>query len=157
MALTDGFQNASAALELAAFANSWSTKGLARQLRTAAVVSKVAAAQPPTVIDGLLESLSDLESAAFLLQEAVVRRKLPTESSAVRAVVDRLAQANHALAILPVTLLDLEEGILLPDYGIGSMSMGLPFGPTPDEKAICSSPVKGNLEMTKQRFPNVRI
>ncbi len=118
-------------------------------MRKPAVISKVVAAQSPAVIDELLRKLSDLETTAIVLHEAVVRRKLLAESSADQDVNDRLAKVNHALAFLPVTLFDVEEAILLPDYGPGSMSTSLPFGPTREEPTVASSPFKDNLEITE--------
>jgi hypothetical protein len=149
LALIDGFENAATALELGAIADSRRAKSGSLQLRPSAVVSKLVAAQSPAVVDALLRTLSDLETAALVLQEAVVRRKMTAESSAGQDVYERLAKANHPLGSLPVTLFDLEEGILLPDYGLGSMGTSIPFGPTREQPTVATRPFESNSEITE--------
>ena len=75
LALTDGYDNAVAALELAGIADTGAKRSSGR-LRPPAVISKIVAAHSPEVIDTLLRRLSDVETTALVLHEAVVRRKL---------------------------------------------------------------------------------
>ncbi len=147
LALTEGHENALAALELAAGPpKSIGGSVWARGPRTA---SRVVAAQTPAVIDALLRKPPDLEMAALVLQEAVVRRKLPMESAAARETQVRLAEAKHPLALLPLTLLDLEQGVLLPEYGLGSSGTSMPFGPMGEYQTVAAAPSVGSLEMTE--------
>src|SRR5205823_869884 len=94
-------------------------------------------------IERLLPTLTDLETTALVLHEAVVRRKLSTESPIAREAQSRLAAAKHPLAMLPLTLLDLEQGMLLPDYGLGSSGTSIPFGPTHEHIAAAPALSRG--------------
>jgi hypothetical protein len=70
LALTEGYDNAITALELAGIADN---KPNSARWRARAAVSKIVAAQSPEVIDALLRKLSDLEMRALVLHEAVLR------------------------------------------------------------------------------------
>jgi hypothetical protein len=152
LALTAGYDNAITALELAAVAASKARNGSVR-LRPPAVAAKIVAAQSPKVIETLLRKVSDLETSALVLHEAVVRRKLSAESPVGRETQDGLAKANHPLALLPLTLFDLEQDVLLPNYGIGSSGTSIPFGPTRENAAGTPAPLTGGLEITERTCP----
>jgi hypothetical protein len=152
LALTDGYDNAIAALDLAAVAEARAKCGSAR-LRRPAVVSKIVAAHSPEAIERLLHKQIDLETAALVLHEAIVRSKLSAESPVGRETQDRLATAKHPLAFLPLTLLDLEQGVLLPGHGLGSSGMGIPFGPTREQTAAATASSSGSLGLTESTCP----
>lgn len=139
LALTDGYDNAVAALELTGIANS-GPKGISTRSRPPAVTSKIVAAHSTEVIDALLRTLNDLHTRALLLHEAVVHRKLSADSSVGPEIQGRLAEAQHPLAVLPLTLFDLECDALLPKYGIGSSATSMPFGPFCEPLVISSRP-----------------
>lgn len=152
LALTDGYDNAIAALELGAVADTSAKRGSVR-LRPPAIASKIVAAHSPEVIDRLLLRLSDLETKALVLHEAVVRRKLAETSSAGREIQDRLNSARHPLGSLPLMLFDFEEDVLLPNYGIGSSGTGIPFGPSREEPAHTPAILTNSLEIKETTRP----
>jgi hypothetical protein len=148
LSLIGGCDNAVSAFELAAIANA-SAGSASVRLRPPAVASKIVAAHSPEDIETLLQRLTDLECAALLLHEAVVRGKLSPESVIGRNIQDGLVTAMHPLASLPLTLLDVEQGVLLRNYGLGSSSASIPFGPTREGTAIAAAPLLSGLEITE--------
>src|SRR5688500_1720146 len=128
LALTEGYDNAVTALELAKSADTDNKANV--RWRARAAISKIVAAQSPDVIDALLHKLSDLEMAALMLQEAVLRRKLVANSSAGPEIQRRLTEAGHPLASLPLASLDVEQDVQLPHYTTGCTSWSVPFGPS---------------------------
>jgi hypothetical protein len=153
LALTDGYENCFAALELAAVARTNSKRNFVR-LCPRAIVSRIATAHSSEVIDRLLLNLTDLETRALLLHEAVVRRKLIPESAITQKIRDHLIIEKHPLASLPLTLFDFEDAILLPNYGIGSSGTSLPFGPTRERSAFTPATLKGSLDMVETTRPD---
>jgi hypothetical protein len=152
LALTNGHDNAVVALELAGIAGTGVNRS-SGQLRQVAVISKIVAAHSPEVIDTLLRKLSDLETTALMLHEAVVRGKLLPASPAGAEIQQRLAGAQHPLALLPLTLLDVEQDVMLPQYGIGSSGTSIPFGPIREQQAVNSGPLASALEATETTYP----
>lgn len=152
LALTGEYDNAVAALDLAALAQT-SAKRVSVRLCPPAIASKIVAAHSPEVIDTLLLKLSDLETCALVLHEAVVRRKLLSKSSVPREVQNRLASTRHPLASLPLTLFDFEEAVLLPNYRVGSSATAIPFGPYREQPAFTPTPVADNLELAETTQP----
>jgi Family of unknown function (DUF6183) len=152
LAMTDGYDNAITALDLAAVAAA-RAKGSSVRLRPPAVASKIVAAHSPDVLERLLRKVTDLETTALVLHEAVVRGKLSAESPVGRETQDRLATAKHPLALMPLTLLDLEQGVLLPNYGLGSSGTSIPFGPTREQTAAAPAPLSGSLEAAESTCP----
>lgn len=135
LALTAGYDNAAAAIELAGFVKA----GIGihfRRLHLPSIASRIVAGQPPEVIDTLLGGLRDSETAALVLHEAVVRGKLSAPSSAPLEIQRRLEIARHPLAVLPLTLLDLEHDIDVPSYKVGLMSASALFGPIIERPAV---------------------
>jgi hypothetical protein len=126
LALTDGYENAAAAVELAKFHGG--ETGSSR-VRLPAVISRLVAGQSSRVLIQLLEQALDIESEALILHEGVVRRKLPAEAVPVQQSARRLELSEHALSFLPLSLTELESDVLLPNYGVGSQSASIPFGP----------------------------
>jgi hypothetical protein len=148
LSLTGGYDNAITAFEIAAVA--YASAGSASvRLCPPAVASKIVAAHSPEVIERLLSRITDLEITGLLLHEGVVRGKLSAESATARIIQDRLTTAKHPLASLPLTLLDVEQGAPLRNYGLGSSSASIPFGPTRDGTADAPAPLLGNLEITE--------
>ncbi len=131
VALNDGYDNAIATVELAKLANQ---RVESRHIRPAAVISKIVAAQSGAVIDKLLSTVSDLEAKAILLHEAVMRKKVLTNSEAATRSAALLASHRHPLAFLPLTLFDFEDELSLPSYQLGSAGWGMPFGPHGSEQ-----------------------
>ncbi len=127
LALTEGYNSASTALEFAcAIAKNDSTNS--PRVRPAAVASKIVAAQPRSVIDAVMNAPPDLEAAALILHEAVIRKKLGPDLSSARSISERLASAKHPLAVLPLSLLDFETDAPLPSYEIDSSGYSMPYG-----------------------------
>ncbi|MDE0867071.1 MAG: DUF6183 family protein [Rubripirellula sp.] len=146
LALTDGFDHATAALELSRIMDN---RGDSSHFRPSGVISKLVAAQSSSVLEQLLECGCDLESDALILHEAVVRRKLTPESRPARDAADRLASAQHPLSFLPLVLLDIEAELLLPHYGMGSSGTSIPFGPLNDDMAGESEDVDDDVTLTE--------
>lgn len=152
LALTNGYDNSVTALQLAADASAQDNTRSIR-LRPPAVASKIVAAQPQEVINKLLLDSKTLEASALLLHEAVVRRKILPESITGREIQDRLANVSHPLAMLPLALLDLEEDMCLPSYGIGSMGVSIPFGAMAEKTATNHDAGLRKREITETTRP----
>lgn len=154
LALTAGYDNAAAALELAGVADN---KPNAVQWRARAAISRIVAAQTPEVIDALLRKVSDLEMTALLLHEAVLRRKLFTDSSVGPEIQKRLARAGHPLARLPLTLLDVEQDVhaQLPHYTwtTGCTSWTASFGPSNERRYVNPGRPLDIVEATETTCP----
>lgn len=150
LALTEGYDNAVTALELAGIADD---KPNAVRWRARAAISKIVAAQSREVIDALLRNVSDLEVTGLVLHEAVLRRKLVEDSSVVPEIQRRLAEAQHPLAWLPLTLLDVEQDVLLPHYTTGCTSWSVPFGPSNERRYVNPGRPLDIVEATETTCP----
>lgn len=127
LALTIGGQNAETAFQLAQQVNQITTPPL---IDIHQLIAKITSAQTTNVIEGLMQTVTDIESLALLLHEAILQDKLSSDSARVRHVAKRLQENAHPLAVLPLTLLPLENQFRPPNYSLWGASYALPFGPT---------------------------
>jgi len=148
--LADGYEYAATGVELA-LSSHW--QGKSARIRLENAVSKLVAAQSPAVIDKLLQDESDLEISALILHEAILRNKLTQESQAAQDTSTRLVSQGHPLSILPLTLLDLESNLLLPNYTLRSSSTGIPFGPYKVEAFIDPIEIVNDVVITETTTP----
>ncbi|MGI5272634.1 DUF6183 family protein [Nonomuraea sp. CA-218870] len=122
LALTPGADHAAHAVRLAA------TEESEARVRLAAAL--LASAQPLEHLLPLFDAYDQApELFACLTHELVLRHPDLDQEGAVRRVAAHLADGNHPLAVLPLTLLDFEDALDLPSYGLRGTSYAIPFGP----------------------------
>jgi hypothetical protein len=120
----------------------------------AGVAARLVAAQTPKVIQQLLEQEGELEATALVLHEAVVRRKLSAESTVAQNAAAKLAHHKHPLAVLPLSLLDVEAKLLLTSYSAdGGSSMSMPYGPLHPQLASVAPPHAVEVQATETTTP----
>ena len=90
----------------------------------------LAAAQPLEAVLPLLvtEDERAQELSACLTHELVLRHPRVGEAEEARERARRMAAAGHPLAALPLHLLEIEQGLPLPNYGLDGWGFGMPFG-----------------------------
>jgi len=130
LALRDGYENAKTALEITSVVDCHKKRLFALPMLKS-VISKLVSAQSPDVLEALLRTYeSDMEASACILHDAVVQRKLSANSEIGCEVQERLSQADHPLAVLPLTLFEFEQGVDLYNYSLECSSVSSPFGPS---------------------------
>lgn len=92
----------------------------------AQTAAKVAFVHSSDTIEHLLVKLPELETAALLFHEAIVRGKLIGATTASVAIYKRLKAEGHPLAWLPLELLHIETELPLRSYSKGAGGWGLP-------------------------------
>jgi hypothetical protein len=92
----------------------------------AETASKVASAQSPETIEKLLLNLPELETAALLLHESVVRGKLVGFTPASFELSRRLSSVNHPLGWLPLELLHIENRLPVRDHSRTGSGWSIP-------------------------------
>jgi hypothetical protein len=121
LALTPGADNAAHVVRLAATEQS--------EARVRLAAAQLASAQP---VEHLLPLYEEYERApellACLVQELVLRHPDIGRTDAFNRAAGQPADANHPLAVLPPALLDFEDELDLPSYGLRGESYAMPFG-----------------------------
>lgn len=92
----------------------------------AETAAKVAFVHSSESIENILAKLPELETAALLLHEAIVRGKLIGATPASVAMYKRLKAEGHPLAWLPLELLHIETELPLRSFSKGASGWGLP-------------------------------
>jgi hypothetical protein len=115
------------------------------------LTAMMAAYQPTEILLNVLRDIQHmldekyLEFAALLIQEMLIRGFDVTQHSIVLSYLDKLKEARHPLAALPLKLQSFESEIqrMLPKYrGDQGHTHGFPFGWNPGASPSSSTPIE---------------